>query len=115
MLTDAEIAYDLGYIIQLCKTIFNENIEVHIIPHLNLKTKLHNSYIAERNKLVLLLEYLCKMYNIKIHNIGKYIENNSSDYSFLEDYMSDSTHYSKDYENVKAFLIREIIDDPTNV
>jgi hypothetical protein len=43
ILSDNEIDYDLGHIIKICKEIFNENIEVHIIPHLNLKTKLNNS------------------------------------------------------------------------
>ena len=28
---------------------------------------------------------------------------------FLEDYMSDSTHYSKNYDKIKLFLINEII------
>ena len=108
ILTDEEIELDLGYILKLCKTIFNENIEVHIIPHLNLKTKSHNDYINERNSLVILLERLCNKYKIKIHNIGKYIENNSND-CFLEDYMSNSYHYSKDYDKIKSFLIDEIV------
>jgi hypothetical protein len=107
-ISDEDIENDLKYIIKLCKSIFNENIEVHIIPHLNLKTKSILDYICERNDFVNLLEFLCNKYNIKIHNIGKYIENNSND-SFLEDYMSDSTHYSKDYDKVKLFLINKII------
>jgi hypothetical protein len=109
VLTDEEIEYDLKYIIKLCKSIFNENIEVHIIPHLNLKTKTTLDYIYERNNFVNLLEYLCNKYNIKIHNVGKYIENNNNNNNFLEDYMSDSTHYTKDYDKVKLFLINEII------
>jgi hypothetical protein len=112
ILTDEEIDSDLNYIIKLCKSIFNENIELHIIPHLNLKTKPTLDYIFERNIFVNLLEYLCNKYNIKIHNVGKYIENNNNNNnndSFLEDYMSDSTHYSKDYDKVKSFLINEII------
>jgi len=118
ILTDEEIEYDLKYIIKLCKNIFNETIEIHIIPHLNLKTKLTLNYIHDRNNFVNLLDYLCNKYNIKIHNIGKYIENNNkyninndndNDNSFLEDYMSDSTHYSKNYDKVKLFLINEIL------
>lgn len=109
ILTDEEIDYDLNYIVKLCKSIFNENIELHVIPHLNLKTKSTLDYICERNNFVNLLEYLCNKYNIKIHNVGKYIENNNNNDSFLEDYMSDSTHYSKDYDKVKSFLINEII------
>ena len=109
-ISDEDIEYDLKYIVKLCKSIFNENIEVHIIPHLNLKTKSTMDYICERNKFVILLENLCDKYNIKIHNVGKYIENNSdNDDVFLEDYMSDSTHYSKDYDKVQKFLCSEII------
>lgn len=108
ILTDEEIDNDIDCIIKLCKQIFNENIEVHIIPHLNLKTKSNLDYISERNHLVNLLEYSCNKYNIKIHNVGKYIENNYTD-CFLEDYMSNSLHYSKDYDKIKAFLISEII------
>ena len=40
-----------------------------------------------------------------MHNIGKYIEN--IDY-FLQDYMRDSIHYSKNYDKVKSFLINGI-------
>ncbi len=105
-LTDKEVEYDLNYIIKLCRTIFNEHIQIHIIPHLNLKTKSTLDYIPERNNFVNLLERLCSKYNIKIHNIGKYIESNKP--SFLEDYMADSTHYSKDYDKVKLFLLKEI-------
>jgi hypothetical protein len=109
ILTDEEIDYDLNYIIKLCKSIFNENIELNIIPHLNLKTKSTLDYICERNNFVNLLEYLCNKYNIKIHNIGKYIENNNND-RFLEDCMPDSTHYNNDYDTiVKSFLLNEII------
>lgn len=110
-LTDEEIDCDLKYIIKLCKSIFNENIEVHIIPHLNLKTKSTLDYICERNNLVNLLEYLCNKYNIKIHNIGKYIENNNNNDCFLEDYMSDSTHYNngENHDKVRSFLCNKII------
>jgi hypothetical protein len=111
ILTDEEVDLDLEYIIKLCKTVFNENIQVHIIPHLNLKTKLNNDYIYERHGFVYLLESLCKKHNIKIHNVGKFIENNNHE-CFLEDYMSDSTHYSKDYDKVKAFLVSEIMENP---
>ena len=39
ILTDEEVDNDLVYIKKLCKSIFNENVKIHIIPHLNLKTK----------------------------------------------------------------------------
>ena len=107
-ISDEDIENDLKYIIKLCKSIFNDLIEVHIIPHLNLKTKSTLDYIYERNNFVNLLEYLCNKYNIKIHNVGKYIETFNNN-NFLEDYMSDSTHYSKDYDKVKLFLIHNII------
>lgn len=107
-LTDEEIECDIKYIVDLCKTTFNENIEIHIIPHLNLKTKSTLDYICERNDFVNLLERLCHKYSIKIHNIGKYIENNNGE-SFLEDYMSDAVHYNEDYDKIQSFLINEII------
>lgn len=109
ILTDEEIEYDLTYIVKLCKTVFNENIQIHIIPHLNLKTLSTQNYICERNNLVNLLEFLCNKYNIKIHNIGKFIENNNNS-CFIEDYMADSTHYSNYYDKVREFLISEIMD-----
>jgi hypothetical protein len=108
-ISDEDIENDLKYIIKLCKSIYNENIEIHIIPHLNLKTKTTFDYICERNSFVILLEFLCNKYNIKIHNIGKYIESIDSN-CFLEDYMNDSTHYSKGEDIVRSFLTKEIID-----
>jgi len=108
ILTDDEIDYDLNHIIKLCKSIFNEKVELHIIPHLNVKIKSTLDYIYERNNLVILLEYLCNKYNIKIHNVGKYLENKNHD-MFLEDYMPDSMHYNKNYDKVKTFLCNEII------
>jgi hypothetical protein len=107
IITDNEIEDDLNMIIKLCKKIYNENIKIHIIPHLNLKKKSDNDYIFERNQFVTLLEHICNKLNIKIHNIGKYIESNNRD-SYLDDYMADSTHYSKDYDKIKYFLISKI-------
>ena len=107
-INDEDIENDLKYIIKLCKSIFNENIEVHVIPHLNLKTKSTNDYIHERNNFVNLLETLCNKYYISIHNIGKFIET-TNHVSFLEEYMEDSTHYNKGYDRVKIFLTNEII------
>lgn len=107
ILTDREIDKDIQYIIQLCKKVFNENVEIHIIPHLNLKTKKDNEYIPERSSLVNLLEKICYNYEIKIHNIGKYIENYDPN-CYLEDYMSDSSHYSKGFDKVIEFLNDEI-------
>jgi hypothetical protein len=59
ILTDEEVEHDLNHIIKLCKTRFNENIQLHVIPHLNLKTKSNLDYICERNNFVNLLECLC--------------------------------------------------------
>ncbi|AYV75433.1 MAG: hypothetical protein Terrestrivirus1_307 [Terrestrivirus sp.] len=106
-LSHAEIDKDLDRIVELAKQIFNKDIEVHIIPHLNLKTNSTNNYIEERNNFVTSLENLCNIKNIKIHNIGKYIES-IDDKPFLEEYMADSTHYSKGYDNAKRFLIGRI-------
>ena len=115
ILTDEEIDLDLCYIIKLCKEIFNENIEIHVIPHLNLKTKLSSYYIFERNNFVILLECLCNKYKIKMHNIGKYIESiNNTDNSFLELHMPDSTHYDPNTrEIIRKFLFHKIIDNPS--
>lgn len=107
-LTDEEVEYDLNNIIKLCKIIFNENIEIHIIPHLNLKTRNTLQYIYDRNNFVYLLECLCNKFNIKIHNVGKYIEKQNND-CFIEDYMPDSTHYIDDIDNIRAFIINDII------
>ena len=109
ILTDEEIDYDLAYIVKLCKRVFNENTEVHIIPHLNLRIRSTNEYIFERSTLVNLLEQVCSKYNIQIHNVGKYIEEYNGSDSFIEEYMKDSTHYSKDSKEIKAHLINEII------
>ncbi len=107
ILTDDEIEKDLIYIVKLCKMIFNENTEVHIIPHLNLKTKTGN-YIYERNELVLTLERLSLKLNINFHNIGKHIESIDNS-AIIESYMDDSRHYSNGYEIVKQFLTERII------
>jgi hypothetical protein len=110
ILTSDEINIDLDCIIQLSKLIFNENIEIHIIPHLNLKSKLNNEYIYERNILVNLLEDFCNEKKIKIHNIGKYIEKNNVT-CFIEDYMPDSTHYDCSYDHfIKSFLNNMIFE-----
>lgn len=107
-MTYEEIDCDLGNIANLCKTIFNQNVEIHIIPHLNLVVRLTNEYITERNVLVHILECLYEKHDIKMHNIGKYIEENietNSNECFLDTYMEDSIHYSQHYEKIKGFLI----------
>lgn len=103
-----DIEKDLDYIVNISKKIFSENIEIHIIPHLNLKLKSNNEYLSSRNELVNLLEYLCNKKNIYVHNIGKYLENITNNTIFLEDYMQDGKHYSKDYEKVYQYLINKI-------
>jgi len=107
VLNDIEIENDLENIICLSQQIFHKNIEVHVIPHLNLRTHKLCDYIPDRNIFVNLLEQLCIKKNIHFHNIGKYIENIDNS-SFIEDYMSDSTHYSRGYDLVKRFLIENI-------
>jgi len=115
-LTDEEIEQDIVYIQTLCKRIFHENIEIHIIPHLNLKLKKTTNYIPDRNDLINILENICSKYEIKCHNMGKFIEkvNLNIQESWLEDYMSDSTHYSKDFHKIKQQLIQEIIQNEKN-
>lgn len=101
-LSDAEIEKDIEDIYKLSKKIFTD-VELHIIPHLSLKTRLLNDYIPKRHAFVLLLEKVCKKLTIHFHNIGAYLE--SVDQTlFLEDYMADSRHYSNRYEKVKDYL-----------
>ena len=57
-----------------------------------------------RKELVDLLENLCNKYSINFHNVGKILEN-SYDIVYLQDYMSDGTHYSKDISKIKSHLI----------
>ncbi len=91
--------------------IFNENIQIHLIPHLNLKLKT-NTYIEERNKMVLLLTDLAKKQNIHLHDIGKYIEETQKD-CFLESYIPDSFHYDETkYIAIKKFLAKKIQEAP---
>jgi len=107
ILTDDEINKDLTDIINLSKKIFSSNIQIHIIPHLNLKTKKTNEYILERNKLTILLEKICIENKINFHNIGKFIEKNK-DGCYIDHYMNDSTHYNYGYGLVKQYLIDNI-------
>jgi len=108
ILTDEEIEYDVKRIIELCKSVFNERIRIHIIPHLNLKTRLTNDYIPDRAAFVNLLEQLSTKYPFKLHNIGRYLENSNSDI-FLEDYMPDGRHYAKNCKDtIKMVLVKEI-------
>ena len=108
ILTDEEVEYDVWRIIELCKNVFNEQIQIHVIPHLNLKSRVTNDYISERAALVHLLERASTKYTIVVHNIGRYIENRGGE-CFLEDYMPDGAHYEKDcYTTIKAFLIQVI-------
>lgn len=108
-LSDEEIYNDINYIISLSKKIFNENIEIHIIPHLDLKTKTLNNYIPERHNFVLLLENICNKTNIKFHNIAKFIEKPGKNNYFIEDYMPDSRHYNKNSKIIiNDFLARNI-------
>jgi hypothetical protein len=107
-LNDEEIENDIVRIIQLCKTIFNPDIEIHIIPHLNLKSKPTSEYIFERSNLVNLLEDISKKYNLRFHNLRKYIES-INPAACIEDYMRDSLHYDRiPYITIKEFLIKEI-------
>ena len=107
-LSDKEIKNDLKYIIKLSQKKFNPFIQIHIIPHLNLKLQSNNEYIQKRKKLVDLLEHLCIKLNLKFHNIGKYIEYDLTKKAVLENYMKDGTHYSFGYEEIKSFLIKNI-------
>ena len=95
--------------------VFNTNIEIHIIPHLNLKSSALNSYIPKRQELVRLLESICTKFQIKFHDIGKFLETlDNPDDKILEIYMRDSTHFSYGYTFVKSFLVDRIYPDLLN-
>ena len=103
-LSDIEIEKDIYEIYEISKKIFNETIELHIIPHLNLKSKALGTYIPKRNSLVLLLESICNTLHIQFHPIGVYLEKIDGSL-YIEDYMKDSTHYSNGYDKVKEYLL----------
>lgn len=114
-LSDLEIENDIKYIVDLSKRVFNTNIEIHIIPHLNLKSSALNSYIPKRQELVRLLESICTKFQIKFHDIGKFLETlDNPDDKILEIYMRDSTHFSYGYTFVKSFLVDRIYPDLLN-
>ncbi len=110
-LSDDEIESDIQRIIHLARSIFNEDIEIHVIPHLNLKIKSTNEYIPKRNAFVTTLECICAKLQIQFHNIGKYLETICNSPIFIEDYMNDSTHYSLGYHHVKKYLENRIYDN----
>jgi len=110
-LSNDEIEIDLKYIQAIVKKTFHENCVIHIIPHLNLITKLTLQKIPVRDELVILLHKLAGYFGYKIHDIGKYIEETKSGSSIiLETYMIDSTHYSNGHDLVKQFLKKSILD-----
>lgn len=87
--------------------VFKTSTEIHIISHLDLKTKKLNDYIPSRHELVNFLEEESKKLGIHFHNVGKIVEATDPG-AMLEDYMSDGTHYSKGYDEIKRKLIAEI-------
>jgi len=108
-LSDLEIENDIKYIVELSRRVFNTNIEVHIIPHLNLKSCSINNYIPKRQELVRLLESICTKFQIKFHDIGKFLETlHEPDDEILEVYMKDSRHFSYGQSLVKSFLVDRI-------
>lgn len=109
ILTNDEIKTDLKRIVGLLKNKFHPHATIHIIPHLNLKLRSTQQYIQSRNELVNVLRELCIKLNLNFYNIATFIERTVSAHSFLEDYMADGTHYSRGYNLVKGFLIKNIL------
>ncbi len=108
-LSDLEIENDIKHILELSKRVFNNHVEIHIIPHLNLKSTTLNNYIPKRQELVRLLESICTKFQIKFHDIGKFLETlDNPDDKILELYMNDSRHFSYGYTLVKSFLMDRI-------
>ena len=99
ILTPKEIEDDIVRIQQLCTTLWGATL--HIIPHLNLKTRSIHDYIPERKLLVDVIETVCLNHSIRFHNIGKYLE--SIHECFLEECMSNSSHYY-DYTHINVFV-----------
>ena len=114
-LSDLEIENDIKHILELSKRVFNNDVEIHIIPHLNVKSSTLNNYIPKRQELVRLLELICIKFSIKFHDIGKFLETfHNPDDEILELYMNDSTHFSYGYTLVKSFLVDRIYPDLLN-
>ena len=108
-LSDLEIENDIKYIVDLSRRVFNNGVEIHIIPHLNLKSNTLNNYIPKRQELVRLLEHISIKFQIKFHDIGKFLETlHDPEDEILELYMNDSTHFSYGYTLVKSFLVDRI-------
>lgn len=107
-MSDEEIEFDIQMLLELVKKIFNTNTTIHIIPHLNLKSRKTGEHILERDKLVRLLRCICTKYNVQMHDVGKLLEDTSTRDCSLEYFMNDSTHYSNGIETVRKFLTDKI-------
>ena len=99
-----EINEDIKIINELIINNFNCK-QIYIISHINLPLKESNTFISTRNELVVILNKVCKNYNIKFIDIGKKIL--KLDYKiYMEDVSSDSIHYNNNfYSNIiKKYL-----------
>lgn len=106
---DEEIERDIARILELSKKVFHPSCEVHVIPHLNLKSQVLSAKIPERNALARVLYWACLKYGAAFHDIATHLEHMySGEDTTLETYMADSTHYSFGYERVKLFLEKRI-------
>ena len=108
-MTDEEIEQDLVYIKKIIKQIFNENIELHIIPNINMKIKQTNGYLLKRKSLVESLEKICNKHDIGYHNVGKFMESQTT-YSYLDDvmYNGGSQYCDNSKQIVRTFLTESI-------
>ena len=97
-LSDKEIEQDLVKILEAAK-----GLAVHIIPHLNLRSRALGTVIPKRDAFVQLLERLCATYKVPFWNIGAHIEQQEPG-AYLEEYMADSVHWSRSYDAIKLFL-----------
>ena len=109
-LNDTELENDLICIKKLVETNFKDRSQIHIIPHFNLKKKQNNEKIPDRDKLIKILEEICKKIQINFHDIAKYIESNEKFPQYIEDYMGDYLHYKQNNINIIYEFVKKAID-----
>lgn len=104
-ISDSELTEDIEIICEMIKKLFQHNTRLQIIPHLNLKSKINNSYIESRYNLTHTLKDICLNRNIKFYDLEELVNNRSICKLYLEDFMEDGLHYSKNYDIIKSIFV----------